>query len=262
VILLALLAACEGTQAVEGSEQALSTRDRDVPVSHGIVRKQRTTCGKRCAQWVLVNNKAKSCKRWEDDCSAFTLPQSVVLYADDTARANNSPFPAFDDGTGHDYLGCAPEAAQNVLEYFGARDALGRPITLDVVTQFVKTTAFKKDNLGSYPEWLQSGLQQLLNIFGGGSYTVEVHSWADVGGTARSELRAGNPVIVLANGGAHYLTIVGYDGPDFWVIDYPWAGPPRRVSYSDLGTEFFDGGDIAAAIHGWHSQTVLTIHKN
>jgi hypothetical protein len=34
------------------------------------------------------------------------------------------------------------------------------------------------------------------------------------------------------------------------------------VSYSDLGTEFFDGGDFISDLHGSKSQTVLTIHKN
>jgi hypothetical protein len=261
---LALPPACDTADDVEVSDHALSTRDKDVPVSHGIVRKERVTCGRRCAQWVLVNNKAKSCKRWEDDCSQFTVPQGAVLYADDGARATNNPFPAFDDGTGHPYVGCGPEAVQNVLEYFGARDVLGRPITMDIVTQFVKTSNWGgwSKGLGSYPEWVRDGLQNLLNAFADGNYTVTVKSWTDVGGTLRSELKAGNPVIVLANGGSHYLTAVGYDGPDFWVVDYPWNGPPQKVAYGDLGTEFFDGGDFISDLHGWKSQTVITIHKN
>lgn len=242
----------------ESAEQSLLSTQRDIPVGNGYIRKQRTLCGKVCVKSELRPGKPRpyyKCVKEVESCSG--PPVGVILSADEAGRAANAPFPPYNGGQPYDYVGCGRSAVLNVLGYFGV------PITMNVVQGYVQVSKFGrfwKDDLGSYDNWVADGLRYLLNNFHPDNFAVDIHNWTDVYGTVTRELRAGNPVIMLVKGGSHWVTAVGYEGGDIYYIDYPWMGV-QKAPFNELETSFEDGGDLINRLHGWKSNTVITIRR-
>ncbi len=168
---------------------------------------------------------AKHCSGYRQDCSTNS---AASLYADDGAVARGEVFPAYNEGSSWTYLGCGPQAAQNVLNYYGV------PMPIAEVAQYIPTFALQAGQsdqfvggIATLPDSLESGLQNLLNAkAGGGTYVVK----------RTSDEFYGNPVILMVKGGNHYQVVTGYEpngsGNRYHVIDY--AGNDAWVNDSDM----------------------------
>src|SRR5262249_43211339 len=116
------------------------------------------------------------CVQWVNDCS---IPgPTTTLHADAAAAAANVPFPSYYQGSDWQYWGCGPQAAMNVLNYYGVQ----MPI-LDVA-QYIPTFAIiagsNGHNIATFPDDLVSGLQRLFNERVSPGHVVTRHSGVTV----------------------------------------------------------------------------------
>ncbi len=225
---------------LETSEDALTAQ---VLVEGTTTRRMTSTplCLQVCTGYYYTHPKpgvvAKHCSGYRQECSSNS---AASLFADDGAVARNEVFPAYDEGPSWTYLGCGPQAAQNVLNYYGA------PMPIADVAQYIPTFALEAGQsdqfvggIATLPDSLVSGLQNLLDARGGGG-TYVVQKTSDqylYRNIIQNEVSHGNPVILMVQGGNHYQVVTGYEpngagGDRFHVIDY--AGNDAWVNESDM----------------------------
>jgi hypothetical protein len=238
-------------EEIEVVQQKL-TEDHDIHVANGVVRKQRMTCAKKCVEYEdrgPPGHEWMQCVREEYDCNL--PPYGVSLHADEDARNNNVAYPSYaDPGQPYFYVGCGRSAIHNVLAFLG----MPMSLTNEIVgrTRVIDFSPFS-GNIGHMPDTLAEDLQRILDIFSDRKYVVRRRSGVDVPSVIRGQLYQGNPVIVLGNGGGHWLTAVGFFGPDVYLIDYPdQATETRNIHHID--TDF-----VLRAPGGYTSDTVITI---
>jgi hypothetical protein len=195
----------------------------------------------RCLKYVNFN-----CVQYTTTCENQVF--SDRLYANSNAYNNNWTFPPYQHtGTpAGTYRGCGPQAALNVLSWFGVK------LSLDyVASQIVNIDWPASGQIGTTPDALVVGLQSLLDRYASGRFQVR-RNRGGPDAVAAAVTRTKNPVIVLANSGGHYLTATGwtaYTRADNWgrvyslgpgifhVIDYPWNGAFTRTG-GELRMEF------------------------
>jgi hypothetical protein len=227
----------------------------------------------RCTYYTCTRRQGLQCVEY-GNCSNQIWGQK--LHADSTALANNKAFPAYAyPSETWTYRGCGPQAAHNVLAWFG----IGT--TLEYVASQIETINVPfSTSIATKPDRLREGLESLLNRFGVGIFKVTRRrgSYTDVANWLAS---TGNPVIVLANNGDHYLTVTGYQNSSstppyptdinvslspwwFQVIDYP-HNPTVTKTGHQLGMTFSGWAAWAGAIPigtgGYDSDTFLTIER-
>jgi hypothetical protein len=218
-------------------------------------------CGQKCAQYTLPtggNLHSIQCLRWVTDCSVPGPYES--LHADYAAANANAIFPAYNQGPSWQYDGCGPQAAQNVLNYYGVQ----MPI-LDVA-QYIHTFSLvagsNDHSIATFPDDLASGLQRLLNEkVAPKHFTVARRSNVNPGIEVDNALRSGNPIILLVNGGDHYQVATGTGTGGVFVIDYP--GNDQWRDWTSLGMDLPWYSDIFSTVSfgagGYEDYTVITI---
>jgi hypothetical protein len=252
-------------EAVGSSAEALNVGSPDnlhyVDVGFGIQRLVDTQCPLQCIAW-KPNPKHKPgyqlppfvCAEWGYRCGGQEPAHGSILFADKSAYPS-TPFPAYPGGDWK-YEGCGPQAALNVLHYFGA------PVRIFDVAPYIHTINLDSSDIATLPEDLSVGLQNAANSLGNGHFSTQRLSNIDVRGTVRNELAMGNPVIALVHNGSHYQVITGLVDDQYHVIDY--QGNDSWVSESNLGLEIFGGAWSAigtCAYQGYCDDTVITIHR-
>ena len=102
-------------------------------------------------------------------------------------------------------------------------------------------------SIATFPDDLASGLQHLLNEkVAPGHFTVTRRSGVYAGGEVDKALRAGNPIILLVDGGNHYQVVTGTGTGGAFVIDYP--GKDTWRSWTSLGIDLPWYSDIFSTV--------------
>jgi len=226
----------------------------------GTTRVMNKVCGKRCSKYIGFGGdfRALRCVEYVTDC-VNVPPLSVTLHADAAAASTGAVFPAWSQPD-WDYSGCGPQAAQNILNYYGVRMRV-QDIAQQYIPTFGLVAGSNEHNIATFPDSLASGLQRLLTDKLGNHFVVRRRSGVTVPLEIDTAIKKGTPIIVLVNGGNHFQTVTGYDQSQAFVIDYPgndtWRGKfglDTELSwYSDIfSTVSFGAG-------GFESNTVITI---
>jgi hypothetical protein len=192
------------------------------------------------------------------DCSVYGPYAS--LHADATAAAYNAPFPAYYQGSDWEYWGCGPQAAQNVLNYYGVQ----MPIV--EVDQYIPTFGLiagsNDQSIATFPDDLASGLQRLLNEkVAPGHFTVTRRSGVYATTEVDKALRAGNPIILLVNGGNHYQVVTATGTGGVHVIDYPFGDTWRSWDSLEMDLPWYSDifSTVSFGAGGYEDYTVITI---
>jgi hypothetical protein len=269
---------CDGGDNVDLAARELnSSPNKEFYVGHYVRRESRGDCQPSCAKWVEQwtekpsgkRVKVRRCVEKKKDCPSF---RSNVLYAQPGTDELASGLPDFPDNPklGTIYYGCGPKAAQNVLGYFGVREPINGIPSPPYYVKTVNTgqlSFYFTDGIATTPDELTSGLQRALNEVADGTFKVTRKTGISVLLEVTRAIDAGFPIIVLADNGAHYLTVTGYDltKNSLLVNDYPYSDgtvqPARWVALSDDLLNF--DTSFSAGIHpgGWDDNTVVTIER-
>ncbi len=254
LLALASLASCvaDEDEAPIGTAEAASISTTELDVGYGLHRYQEKTCGTRCARWSDEDTVGGThiCLRWEPDCGGGST--YVGLFARAADLGTTRQFPAVRDGAGD---GCGPWAAANVLSFYGL------DLSIDIVGGAISTYHFPFTNqIGTLPGSLADGLHSLLDEYGDGDFDVVMYHHMTAEGI-KSALAAGAPVIILAEGGTHYLVATGYWSPPdfggtFVVLD---NGRSKWMDAADLQLDF--SPEIPGT--SYQSGTIITVrHSN
>ena len=218
-------------------------------------------CGQKCVKPHIPpdgNLHAIQCLELASDCSVPGW--NVALHADGAAAIGNAIFPAYNQGPGWEYNGCGPQAAQNVLNYYGVQ----MPIV--DVTQYIHTFGLiagsNDQGIATFPNDLASGLERLLNEkVAPKHFTVTRRSNVDPSDEVYKALRSGNPIILLVNGGSHYQVVTGIGLGGVFAIDY--SGNDQWRYLSEMGMDLPWYSDIFSTVSrgagGYEDYTVITI---
>ena len=225
-------------------------------------RVMKRDCGQKCAQYTLPTNGGDlhsiKCLKWVTDCTV--AGPYTTLHADSAAAAANTIFPGYNQGPDWEYRGCGPQAAQNVLNYYGVQMPIAQ------VDQYIYTfglVAGRTDqSIATFPDDLASGLQRLLNEqVAPNHFTVTRRSGVYASIEVDKALRAGNPIILLVDGGVHFEVVTGTGTGGVYAIDYP--GQEQWRSWTTLGMDLPWYSDIFSTVSfgagGYEDNTVITI---
>ncbi len=234
----------------------------------GTERFASTVCGQKCVKGVLYPPVIPGfglgqfvCSQYALDCSS---PVGGSLYANSAALASGVIFPAYNDPT-WSYFGCGPQAAQNVLNYYGVQ------MPIEEVAQHVATFGLvagsQNQSIATFPDDLANGLQGLLdNQVAANHFVVTRSSGVDYGVEIQNAIDSGNPIILLVDGGDHYQVATGYTETEAYVIDYPSGDTSEGNQWryqSDLGMKLSTAASIFSTISfgdgGFEDYTVITI---
>jgi hypothetical protein len=182
----------------------------------------------------------------------------VELFSDAAAMAAGTDFQAYNQGPNPawHYEGCGPQAIDNVLSYYGIDK------TIQDVAPHVTTIALNSSNIASTPDAVAGGLQAMLNAWGDGVFTVQRLSGADMRWEVRNSLEAGDPVIMLVQGGGHYQVATGLLADEYHVIDY--VGKDAWVSELNIGFQFGSGpwaGIFGGVDGGYQEDTLVKVSR-
>jgi len=224
-------------------------------------RVMKRDCGQKCVQLYLPpdgNLHAIHCLKWVTDCSVPGL--NTTLHADSAAMNANAIFPAYNQGSSWEYNGCGPQAAQNVLNYYGVQ----MPIV--DVTQYIHTFGLiagsNDQGIATFPDDLASGLQRLLNEkVAPKHFTVTRRSNVYPTEEVDKALRSRNPIILLVDGGTHYQVVTGTGTGGVWVIDYPGNDHWRQPTDLDMDLPWYSDifSTVTYGAGGYEDYTVITI---
>ena len=241
---------------IEETDQAL-TQDSSIPVDFGVQRALHRECSTKCASYKTTHPKpnytVKVCTKWVPDCG---VPWSIALFADAGARSASQTFPAFNEDPAWRYLGCGPQAAQNVLAFYGIKKSIVE------VARSIRTINFSSSSIATAPDDLVSGLQSELDAWGQGTYKVQRRSYVDIRWEVRQALNKGNPVILLVQGGKHYQVVTSLVGWEYTLIDYPGSGDHIVDFESGLGLDLSLPGWFASGYRGYNPNTIITITRS
>jgi hypothetical protein len=185
------------------------------------------------------------------------------LYASFADAASGTIFAAYEDST-WSYFGCGPQAAQNVLNYYGVQMPIAQ------VAQYISTFGLvagdQDQSIATFPDDLASGLQNLLNDqVAAHHFAVARHSGVAPSIEIEKAINAGKPIILLADGGYHYQVVTGYNLGSYYVIDYPsWQTTEgnRWRTESELGLGLSTGmtflSDALIGYGGFSDDTIVT----
>ena len=195
-------------------------------------------------------------------CSGPSI-DGITLNKDASAAAANVPFPAYDEGSTWKYRGCGPQAAANVLSFFG----IDVPISWAASDVDTIDIPFS-DEIATRPVELRRGMQRLLNKYADGEFLVRMYH----GKTAddiKLELQKGFAVAALVNNGGHYQVITGFRestrGDEYFAIDYGHNGSGSWRTPSELHL-WFSGGPAWASVipvgtGGFEEGTIFVVER-
>jgi hypothetical protein len=190
-------------------------------------------------------------------------PTSSALYASSADFASGTIFSAYEDPT-WSYFGCGPQAAQNVLNYYGVQMPIAE------VAQYISTFGLiagdQNQSIATFPDSLASGLQNLLNDqVAANHFAVARRSGVAPSIEIENAINGGTPIILLVDGGYHYQVATGYNLGGYYVIDYPSAVTSegnRWRTESDLGMGLSTGmtflSDAIIGYGGFSDDTIVT----
>jgi len=277
------VAACDvPEEAVEAHRSA-----RVTPSTINVGHVQRVDArDQRCTSYTCKRYYNLKCVEWNYSCSNQHWGEKLYASATDQARDQTFPvsvtalpqtdgsFPPYSyPGELWQYRGCGPQAALNVLSYFGVT------LSLQYVASQIDTINVPfSSSIATKPDRLRDGLQSLLNRYAVGRFRVTRTTGTETD-VANALSRTKNPAIILANNGSHYLTVTGYsdsstttsDGINvlltpwyFNVIDYPSNGTFIKRA-PDLGMTFSGLPSWASLIPigtgGHQSNTYITVDR-
>ncbi len=257
LVALASLGACvvDQDQAPIGTAEAASITTTSLDVGYGIQRFQEKTCGTRCVLWTdedTAGGITRMCWKWAPDCGGAST--YVGLFARAVDLGTTRMFPAVHLPAGGTRAGCGPWAADNLLSFYGV------DLPIETVHGAIPTYQFPfTDQIATTPGDLADGLQALLDQYGDGDFDVAIyhHVTAEA---IKGALAGGAPVIILSEGGTHYLTAVGYWGA-------PGIGGTFAVLDNDR-SKLMDATelrlDVPVEIPGtsYQSGTIITVHHS
>jgi len=225
----------------------------------GTTRVMKKVCGKRCSKYLGLGGDfhALKCVEYVTDCN--WPPVSVTLHADAAAASANVVFPAWTQPD-WDYWGCGPQAAQNILNYYGVQMRVQ-----DIAEQYIPTfgviAGSNDQDIATFPDSLASGLQRLLTDKLGNHFVVRRRSGVTVPLEIDNAIKKGTPIIVLVNGGNHFQTVTGYDQSGAFVIDYPGNDQWRSKFGLDTELSWYSAifSTVSFGAGGFESNTVITI---
>jgi hypothetical protein len=226
----------------------------------GTTRVMKATCGKRCSKYLGWGGDfhALKCVEYVTDC-VFAPPPSVTLHADAAAASTGVVFSAWRQPD-WEYWGCGPQAAQNILNYYGVQMRVQ-----DIAQQYIPTFSLiagsNGHDIGTFPDTLASGLQRLLTDKLGNHFVVQRRSGVTVPLEIDAAIKRGTPIIVLVNGGNHYQTVTGYNQSEAFVIDYPGNDQWRSKFGLDTELSWYSAifSTVSIGAGGFESNTVITI---
>jgi hypothetical protein len=285
VLATALLAAaatagCDpGDDSLEQTSQELTVpANKEIYAGHYVRRQSRAACEHSCAKFVDSYEtkpsgqrvKVHRCTKYNNDCIGYTANGLYDAPGSSTLVAGLPDFPDDPSIMKTFYVGCGPKAAQNVMGYFG----ISEPITgIPSPPYYVKTTRtdqlslFFQNGIATTPDNLASGLQRALNDMGDGTFKVTRKSGVDMMGEVKKSIDAGFPIIVLADNGAHFLMVTGYNlhTQTMIVNDYAFDNdkvqPARAVDLGDPLLNFETHFSFGYHPGGWEDRTVITVER-
>jgi hypothetical protein len=218
-------------------------------------------CKQVCDDWKQLPKGQERCVHWHEECDLGW--KSVALYPGLPGDPGPNVFPAYDDGN-WSYKGCGPQAAQNILAYYGVY------LPIEEVARWIWVWEFWWDpgNLQTTPDALVSGLQRLLDHYAIGQYKVTRHQNFVLYYPAVASLLKGNPLIVMVNGGAHWQVVTGYrwnNQGEFRVIDYPGEQGETWMTDGGLRRDLEGGMELWGSLfqfEGFNHSTIITIERN
>jgi hypothetical protein len=232
-------------------------------VAADTVRYGGKTCQKVCTKGTFSSVDGKvhlNCTQYGTNC---TLPGTAGgLYADYASLMSGTMFGSYNDPT-WEYDGCGPQAAQNVLNYYGVQ------MPIDQVQSYISTFGLiagdHNQGIATFPDDLASGLQNLLSDqVSAHHFAVSRRSGVSIYSELPNAIDNGVPLIMLVNGGDHFQVATGYDPSRVHVIDYPGKDTWRNIS--DLGLSLSTGASIFSTISfgagGYEDNTVVSIQYN
>jgi hypothetical protein len=203
-----------------------------------------------------------NCTEYATNCNV--PPLGGALYASSAALASGTIFPAYNDPT-WSYFGCGPQAAQNVLNYYGVQMPIAE--VAQHIATFGLIAGDQNQNIATFPDDLADGLQGLLNNqVSANHFSVTRRSGVDPGIEMQNSIDSGNPIILLVDGGDHYQVATGYNETQAYVIDYPTGVTTEGNQWryqSDLGMALSTGASIFSTISfgagGFEDYTIINI---
>jgi hypothetical protein len=264
---LALIGCAEPAEETETASQGL-TKDIEVKVAEGLNRIVRRTCGRTCAKWTPRKPPkpglppVSTCIKWVDSCTAGVPPVGAKVYANAASAASDTPFQAFNEGPSWQYRGCGPQAAQNIVAYYGGQ------VPIATANSFMSTFDVPfSDSIATSPDDLTNGLKALLRVYTDGIFDVQRFSdVVPIRDAVLNELLGGHPVIMLVQGGDHYIVATGVDllKRQYYIIDYPnkagrWIGEDAletELHFPASWASFFPGGS-----GGYEDNTMIVIRR-
>lgn len=225
-------------------------------------RAVRKTCGKVCSKVAGIPTDIKHgirCLETVTDCDRVPLLGATLHENDADARANVI-FPAYNEGATWRYRGCGPQAAQNVLNYYGVQ------LPLTDIVQYIPTFGLiagsTDQSIATFPNSLASGLQRLFNErVAANRFVVQRRSGVNVRVEIENSLERGNPIILMTDDGKHYEVVTGFDITRVFTIDYPGHDGWRDISGLNMDLPWYS--DIFSTVTwgagGYEPNTVITI---
>jgi hypothetical protein len=261
----ALASGCADDLDVSTSDEALTQVVTPIETG-GATRYKLTvdgeTCDRECLRWVTEDTvpPSRQCVQWGGVvCEPWRNTYLAASTQDLSDRSRPKPFKSF-GATPSPYLGCGPEAAQNVLAYIGSTS------TIQHVASMINTIDVPlSDQIATTPQSLEQGLERLLTNLGSGRYNVRRESGKTLH-YVKQELDKGFPVIALVNNGTHWVTITAYRSSglfdEFHIIDYN-EGQGRWVLPVgvdlDIGFPNSWASVVSFGYQGYRAGTVLSI---
>lgn len=278
--IMLLLGACEpGEEEATETEQAPLAWDNTAYSGNGVRRIVRRECGRVCNSWDY-NATPVTCRSYRSACYNearldYSGTKEVRLYASDADSkadpAGDNPFSAYEGNAYPDfYLGCGPQAAQNLVWFYGIKKDLIDIAYFDNFKSpgrgYVKTKRTDQlslgfaDGIATYPDELAVGVRDMLAEAGINGYIVERRSGVDVRAEAIESLNNGIPIIMMIQNGGHYVVATGYRGDEVHIIDYPGKEASTRwVKWSSLDFGVSRWATVLLHPGNWRAQTVIRL---
>jgi hypothetical protein len=228
--------------------------------SRTLHKEQMPFCKQVCDKWVPLPKDNERCVHYHEECNLGW--KFLGLYPGSPGDPGPQVFPAYDDAN-WSYEGCGPQAAQNILAYYGVHLPIKEVAKWFVVWKFPWDPANKQTT----PDALAIGLQNVLDHYALGTYRVTRGQSFTFYWPASISLSRGNPIITIVNGGAHWQVVTGYrwnNGGEYRVIDYPGENGETWKNEDQLRRNLEGGMELWGSLfqfEGFDHGAMITIER-